>query len=443
MPARTRPGGRRGNYLMLGALTMPVLMGFGALAIDLAWLRMAQVQAQDLSDAASQAALMTYRRTLDLDDARDAADQVIARNTIAGGPAELVDLDFGRWDEDARTFTPTDVNPNAVRAQAGRRDTAGVPYLLARIWGFDRADVVGTSTSATRSLQVILAIDITNSWTYDNFESARIASTLFMDSLTGAYGPNDRVGMVHFTGAYGVVYTPTRLVSVEAADGFARGKWNTMHMASKSGRPRPDCTPLSACTTNQKNFRCDQHTLLNVWSAGTHTGDGGIAHAEGGCFPGMWREYRDEPGTDHTAGLVKARDMFALMPDDGAYRALIMLTDGFPNGTRDDLTLTPPLDWGATRATDPTFVPAAHDYYTAPVPHTTAQIMDESVDLASDLYFDHDVNTWVVSFVAPDPGFMTDMTEFGDGYFDRAATAPEIIDIFADIAESLPIAIVE
>lgn len=412
---------RRGNYTSLGALVMPVLLGFGALAIDMAWMKMAYQQAQDVSDAASQAALLELRSTGDLALARDAAEQVVARNKVAAGTPELVDLQFGIWDESARSFTPSTRSPNAVRARVGRRDAQGVPYLLARIWGYDRADVIGTSTSAARALHVILAIDITNSWDLRNFDYARSASQLFLQTLVDSHGPDDRFGMVNFTGAYGVEYTPMRLVDTEAADGVAATQWTTLNTASKSGQP----------FAGNLSQRCRQHPGVNVWTAGLHASDT-ASHGAGGCFPGMWREYSDEPGTDHTVALDMARTMFTEQPEVGAYRALVMLTDGIPNG------IAP--NHGALRAAEGYVDPKRA--VVGPRPHTTTQIQDDSVTKAHQLYDDLAVNTWVVSFVQSAP-FLDDMTTDGDGYFVRASTAAEIVPIFEDIANSLPIAIVE
>ncbi len=415
---------RRGNYTVLGAMMIPAFMGFGALAIDLSWMRMASMQAQDLSDAASQAGLLTLRQTGDVDLAEDAAEAVVARNTIAAGTAELAEIQFGTWDEDARIFTATTVSPNSVRARVGRRNAQGVPYLLGRIWGFDKADVMGLSTSSSRSLHVILAIDITNSWDLRNYDSAREASVNFLDRLTDTYGPDDRFGMVHFTGAYGVEYTPMRLVTTEVADNQAMTDWLAMDTASKSGRPN----------AKELATRCSQHVASNTWTAGPHSkGDGtAITHPVGGCFPGMWREYSDEPGTDHSVALTMARTMFEAQPDDGAYRALIMLTDGVPNGIG--------AGHGAIRTAQGYVDPKRH--ITGPIPHTTANVKADSIAQAADMYTDLRVNTWVVSFVATDP-FMETMTENGDGYFELARTAAAIIPIFEDIANSLPVAIVE
>jgi hypothetical protein len=423
-PGRPRKWSKKGSYATIGALSVPVVFGFGALAIDLAWLKAASLQAQDVADAATQAALIVLRETGDTAEAEEAAQEVVARNTIAGGEPELIDIHFGQWDEGTRAFQETDDSPNAVRASVGRRDASGVPFLLARIWGYQRADVIGRSTSAARALHVVLAIDITNSWDQNNFDYAREAALSFLDILTQAHGPDDRFGMVHFTGAYGIEYTPMRLVSAEAADGVARAKWAQMATASKSGRP----------DASNVRDRCMQHVNMNLWTAGPHgAGDGNAtSHPAGGCFPGMFREYSDEPGTDHSIGLDMARTMLEEQVDDGAYRAVVMLTDGIPNG------IAP--GHGAIRQAQGYVDPLR--YLVGARPHSTTAIENDSVAKAHALYTDLGASTWVVSFVANRP-FLGNMTTEGDGYYELTNSAANIVPLFEDIAESLPLAIVE
>ena len=416
---------RRGNYATIGALSVPMVFGFGALAVDVSWLKMAQLQSQDLADAATQAALITLRQTGDTDEATLAAQEVVARNSIAGGEATLLEIEYGGWDEANRAFAPSLDGPNAVRAKVGRTDADGVPFLLARIWGYEKADVVGSSVSAARALHVILAIDITNSWDLRNFDHARNASLTFLDVLTESYGEDDRIGMVVFTGRYGVEHTPMTLVSEAAATGTVETQWNNLNTASKSGRP--NATPL--------NTRCIQHVPLNTWTGpAIHAGDA-ASHPAGGCFPGMWREYSDETGTDHSVALDMAEQMFDAEPDDGAYRALVMLTDGIPNGIA--------AAHGNIRQGAGYVDPLNH--VLGPRPHTTAQIQADSITKAHDLYDDMGVSTWVVSFVQ-NAAFLDTMTNQGDGYYElitAAEGAAAIVPVFQDIAESLPLAIVE
>ena len=68
MPSRLHA--RRGSYAILVALLLIVLLGFAALAIDLSYLRLARMQAQNAADAGAHAALMELRKTRDEEVAR-------------------------------------------------------------------------------------------------------------------------------------------------------------------------------------------------------------------------------------------------------------------------------------------------------------------------------------------------------------------------------------
>ena len=78
---------RRGSYAIMVALLMIVLLGFAALAIDLSYLRLARLQAQNAADAGAHAALTEFRVTRDEDAARARAVQIVNLNRVAGDPA--------------------------------------------------------------------------------------------------------------------------------------------------------------------------------------------------------------------------------------------------------------------------------------------------------------------------------------------------------------------
>jgi hypothetical protein len=75
------------------------------------------------------------------------------------------------------------------------------------------------------------------------------------------------------------------------------------------------------------------------------------------------------------------------------------------------------------------------------VPHTTTQIKTESNTLTTNMYDADGVNTWVISFVQTGP-FMQTMPK-GVGYYTNTASSAALIPIFEDIANSLPVALVE
>lgn len=410
MPRAARPR-RRGTVAILAAVSMAVLLGLGALAIDISYMRLAQAQAQDIADAAAVAGLWALRQSQDEAEARAAAEAVLARNVVGGKHPTLTELDVGDWDHTDRSLTTDFDTPNSVRVSIAREDGNALNLFLGRIFGWDQVDVRAGATAAARNLQVVLVFDITNSWSRPDFYNARDAALAFYDTIEGTHGPFDKVGMTVYTGRYSWEFSQLTLLDDAAAAASMRAQWAVMETASKAGNP----------ASNRKG--CNVH-------GGSSQDD--FSSPEGGCFPNMPREYRDEPGTDHTTGLEMARLMFEDEVDETAYRALVVLTDGRPNGTRSG--------HGQTRI-DEGYEEDRWREFQGPVPHTTSQVQSESITLTEDLWDELEVHTWVVSFDA-DYSFMEDMPQ-GDGYYVLTNDSTALVDIFETIAASLPLALVE
>ena len=398
----------------MAAWTMVFLLALGALAIDVAYMRLAQAQAQDIADAASVAGLWALRSTGDEAEATAAAQAVVSRNVVGGVPASLASIEVGDWSREDEDLVVGADSPNAVRVRVSRTGDDGLPLFLGSLFGPDRVDVAGQATAAARNLQVVIVFDITNSWNRPDFYYARDAAMAFYETIERSHGPDDQIGMTVFTGRYAWEFTPFIDLDTAEASGAVSSQWSAMETASKAGTPNASsskgCSVYGRRSSNRDNFN----------------------NPSGGCFPDMPREWLDEPGTDHTIGLEMARQMFEDDDDDTSYRAIVVLTDGFPSGTsasnfqdRDD------EGWTETRWSE----------LRAVVPHTTSQIRSESVDLTEDMWDDLEVHTWVVSFVA-DEAFMENMTQ-GDGYYVNTSDSETLVDIFEDIAESLPLALVE
>ena len=408
---------RRGNFTLMLAVALIVVLGFGALAIDTAYMLMAHAQAQDLADATSQAALIVLRQTGDQALAEQAAIKVMESNRIAGESPQSVEVTFGTWDDTdlAPVFVEDSVNPNAVRTSLGREDADAVPFLLARLWGMESFDATATATSATRSLQVIIVLDITGSWGERKFGDAREAVLLALDMLSESASDIDQLGLTIFTNRYAWEYTPLVNIANPAVAAGVTADWQVLNIASKGGN-------------DADNF--DGRDCRLKWPVADRNI---FTSPAGGCYPDMPREYTDEPGTDHTTGITLAQQMFEESSDSGAnYRAMIVLTDGRP------------ASLGAASGT----IRASQGYsesrwreYMGPVPHTGWEIRTGSIGLTEDLWEDLRVHTWVVSLVADD-WFMPAMTQ-GDGYYTLTGNSNELATILAQIVSEMPLAIVE
>lgn len=445
-----RKAHRRGNYTVLMVLMLGVLFGFGALAVDVSMIRLAQTEAQDIADAASHAAIAELKASHDATLARAAAAEVVAANTLSGDQAELLSFEPGSWDTSTRVFVGGSV-ANAVQVRVGRTGNNAVRLALGTLLGWYSVDVRAAATAATQSVQVILVMDITGSWEQRNFVKAREAAMTFLDSLHQNHGSQDLVGMAVFMNRYGWEYTP--LTAVE--DSFANAslvtnKWAALNVGSYAGEYEAtwatgtNLTNVHVACKVFGNFNngskwnpfvrgpspyrgfctsgvgCYQPTYQNNWS---------VTGAVGGCFPNMPRYYSDEGGTDHTTGLSMAEIMFQERIDPTAYKAMVVLTDGEPSpyGTSEGIRRT--RGW-----TEP------FRQYKYSGSHSIAQIERDTPIVAQRMYNNLGVNTWFVSFRDDRPFMAASAT--GDGWYAHTTNASDIVPIFEEIARTLPVSIV-
>jgi hypothetical protein len=392
---------------MITGLAILSIVGFGALAVDTTLIRIGQSQAQDVADAAAHAALLALRRSGNPSEAKKVAQAVVSRNTIVGKPGYLEHVDFGVWEFDTHTFIPNPEEPNAVRVYVSRTGDNAVEMTLARIWGFHDVGVSARATAAGRRLQVILVMDITNSWNHPDFHNAREAAVAFVDGIYFTSAPEDEIGMVVFSGRWGWEFSPLQPIVDARLGGGLRDSWAALETASKAGVIEP--AHFKHCITH---------------------GNNDFSAPSGGCFPDMPREYLDEYGTDHTVGMEMAAQMFSETFDPAVYRAIVLLTDGYPNT---------PGEGGARAAAG--YVEDRWRVYAGPYPHYVDDIRTDSVVLSAEMWGLYETHTWVVSFINHED-FMPAMVQ-GDGAYYNVNSSSALEPVFSDIAESLPTLLVE
>ncbi|MCK6502090.1 hypothetical protein L6R53_01565 [Myxococcota bacterium] len=409
-------GRRRGNYSLMLAAAVIALLGFGALSIDVAYMRLSQAQAQDIADAASQAALIVLRQTGDQAQAQDAAMRVINDNSVAGQAPDLVEITFGNWDDQAASpaFTVDPVVPNAVRVTVGREGGSAIPVLLARIWDYEDFEVRASAVSATRSFQIVFVLDITGSWGEAKFADAREAMLAAHSMVTESASGVDEVGMTIFTNRYAWEYTPLTQIAIPANAAAIKTEWEKLNIASKA--------PVGSFNANAYDgVNCD-----------SSYGNDFNSPQAGGCYPDMPREYTDEPGTDHSTGVLLAKQMFEESSTGAVYRAMIVITDGKPN----DLGASS----GAIRITQG-YTEDRWREYLGPVPRSKTDIRNATVAATLDLWNGLDVHTWAVTLVQDDP--MLDNMLRGDGYKVIVNDSSQLTAVISEIISEMPLAIVE
>jgi hypothetical protein len=372
------------------SMLISVGLGFAALSVDLSWIRLSLSGSQAIADAAANAALLELRRTGDPDLAAEAAEEFVVRNAVGRDSPELISIQFGDWDEENLVFEVDGNSPHAARAIVGRPNDKPLELFFAKSMGFDSMVIEQEAIAATRSMHVVLVMDITGSFASD-IHHARAAALDFLSLLSATHGKFDKIGMVLFYHRFGVEYTAMTYLDTESDSGTAQANWEKIDTASKPS-----------------------------WSY----------FDSGGRHPDMPREYYDEYGTDHSVGVEMALKMFEENPDPFAFKAMVMLTDGRPS--------TLPYNDDRDR----------HGYseerwrvHEGPVPHPSSAIRAATLDAAQRAWEEHEVNVWTVSYVAQEQ-FLMDMTK-GVGKFYYTDDPTQLGGIFSEIASSLPIATVK
>lgn len=135
--------GRRGNAVMFSLLTS-MLLGFGALAVDVGWMRVVRTELGVAADAAAMGAVGYLGRTPgdpagDISFARAAAIELASLNEAAGAPVVLDpnlsndpggDIVWGVYDRETDVFEATLV-PERVNAVRLRARAAGIGTIFA------------------------------------------------------------------------------------------------------------------------------------------------------------------------------------------------------------------------------------------------------------------------------------------------------------------------
>ena len=389
---------RRGNYSAIVAVSTMVFLGCAALAIDSLWMHVVETEAQYVADAGAHAALVELRRTGDEAQARVAGQAVMAMNTVGNDPALVnpaVDIEFGGWDFDTRTFDESAPFRNAVRARVRRTSDAPagpVDLLMTPIFGQDQAQAGAwaESTAAMRSRNVVVVQDVTISFMQE-IGDAREADLAFLDAMAAAGFPGDRLGMVTFTGG-AEVYTGLEYIDDQYYN--VRGDWAKLDWCD---RDPPEWGYVCAAWRDNECIRYvpdpqNRNHMQDCRVGGNNTNQG--------------------------SGLQLAVEHLRDEGDVGAVKVVVLVTDGEPYGSSSSQT-------------------AIREAY--------------GVEMA-DWAAENDVSLFVVSF--NDPANRTGaevkkQSEYceslvrGFGRFYETPNASELPAILEEIARSIPISIVE
>ncbi len=225
---------RRGNYTMLMGFTTIAILGFGALGVDVAYIAMANTQASAVADAASHAALLTFRSAPGSEAARKAdgtvaAQWVVDNNNVGfNGPGTMDALEFGIFNSSTHGFDPGASPSNAARAAVSRKNGNGIELMLAPILGYDTADIEQSSITVANPREIVVVLDRSGSMLSGSPLSGRAGTDLALEAfsqyMVDHRVPLDRLGATWFNSSGGW-WDPMQYV--EGNQGAILTKWST------------------------------------------------------------------------------------------------------------------------------------------------------------------------------------------------------------------------
>ncbi|MBM4364607.1 MAG: VWA domain-containing protein [Deltaproteobacteria bacterium] len=297
-------------------MTLTLLL-FAALAIDFTYVRTTQFELHNAADAAAHAALVELRRSGDQRAATQLGQELGELNVAAG---EHVTIDssaftYGEWDYASSTFLPGSALTNAVRVRADRSEAVPdgpVALLLGPMFEFDSADVAADAVGAFRSRDVMLVLDVTGSF-LEEMNDAAAAVVLFLDEMNSRRLPNDRIGLNTFTGGSQMV---TTLREIDGNYSSIRSTWYGDGRLNKDPRKTRGLTNCYQTACGNRSY-CGSMYRRNI--------------------PGSWMQSCNMVGDDGVSGwtsqgpgLRVARQHLDTNDTYGNTKVIVLISDGRP-----------------------------------------------------------------------------------------------------------------
>ncbi len=303
---------RRGTVLVLVAFLMIVLAGLAAFSINVVFMETTRTELRAACDAASKAAVVNLGSTQSETSARSFAQNIAARNSVAGQPLALTSSQviFGNAARDTSgkfIFTPGALPLNSARVNADVQVNMLIRGLLTTS-GF-RPTM--TSTAARVDHDICLVLDRSASMAFDlsdkefQYPSDRTSGTTFQNYFLPPSPTGSR--WKSLSDAVGVFVTTLQTRQLDAqvsvvtySEAFSFGEYT--------------CTQASKDVSLTKNYTLVTNCMTN-WGKEELLGD-----------------------TNIEAGLTLGRStLTGTGSRKTAQRTLILLTDGVPTAGNTDL----------------------------------------------------------------------------------------------------------
>lgn len=162
---RTQHRDRRGAITVLAAVMMVLLMTMLAFAIDMGYITNTHVELKRAVDAGALAG--AGELVAGKAKAKEQAYDFVSRNSVAAAVLEPSDVEvyLGEWDADTRTFQETSSQPSAIRVVATRKEAS---FFFAKVLGHDTFDICEESIATYQPRDIMVVLDYSGSMNDDS-----------------------------------------------------------------------------------------------------------------------------------------------------------------------------------------------------------------------------------------------------------------------------------
>lgn len=160
---------RRGITVLLFVFALTVILGLVALGVDVGYMCLARSQAQNAADAAAIAA--AAKLASGTSESTQEAERFAGYNWVAGkfvAPPSVA-VEYGTWDQVARTFTASAIPGNAVRVTVRRDSEHGgaVPLFFGSVLGQRWFTISASAVAMTNPRDIAFVVDLSGSMNND------------------------------------------------------------------------------------------------------------------------------------------------------------------------------------------------------------------------------------------------------------------------------------
>ncbi|MBU4270611.1 MAG: VWA domain-containing protein [Planctomycetes bacterium] len=203
--SRSKPNiRRRGVMAVLAAITLVMLLGFIAFAVDIGYIGVVRTQLQTAADAAALAAAGSSGRSQA--EMVQTAQEFADANMVAGRHVQLNagDVEFGSWDAGANTFIPLPSGQLGTAVKVTVRtsaDSGGETALFfGRLFGLSSLAQQASAVATVNPRDIAFVVDLSGSMSYDTNPSISSANSTLIQQVYDDFGFGTYPGNSQYAG---------------------------------------------------------------------------------------------------------------------------------------------------------------------------------------------------------------------------------------------------